>query len=460
MLMARSTRRGTALVASETLLILSAVVTVWSLRLDPLPPGSLTPLALKALLIAVVCQLCLYSRDLYERHLSADRQELVVRLLQGLGVSSVVLAIVYSWFPDLVIAPGVFSGTVAILALLIVPWRVSLAWATTQFGFGERLLVVGTSKTAVTLAEELWDRAELGVEIVGFVEPDGSDGITSSLPMPGVIGTIEDIPAIVRAQAVDRVVVSLGDARGKLPMDKLLEMKIDGVQFAHLASVYEEYTGRIALENLRPSWLIFSAGFNKTRMLSIGKRLIDVTAAAAGFLLSLPLLIAVAVAVKVTSPGPVLYSQRRVGKDGRIFVMYKFRSMRQDAEAKTGAVWATVGDSRVTPVGRFLRRMRLDELPQLWNVLIGEMSLVGPRPERPEFVSDLTRNIPFYGQRHVAKPGLTGWAQVRYTYGASLDDAIVKLQYDLFYIKHLSLWLDISIIFRTIKIVLLGRGAC
>jgi lipopolysaccharide/colanic/teichoic acid biosynthesis glycosyltransferase len=149
-----------------------------------------------------------------------------------------------------------------------------------------------------------------------------------------------------------------------------------------------------------------------------------------------------------------------VGKDGRIFVMYKFRSMRQDAEAKTGAVWATVGDSRVTPVGRFLRRMRLDELPQLWNVLIGEMSLVGPRPERPEFVSDLTRNIPFYGQRHVAKPGLTGWAQVRYNYGASTEDAIVKLQYDLFYIKHLSLRLDVSIILRTIKIVLLGRGAC
>jgi exopolysaccharide biosynthesis polyprenyl glycosylphosphotransferase len=195
-------------------------------------------------------------------------------------------------------------------------------------------------------------------------------------------------------------------------------------------------------------------------MLAVGKRLIDIAAATMGFLLSLPLLIAVAIAVKATSKGPVLYSQRRVGKDGQIFVMYKFRSMRQDAEAKTGAVWATVGDSRVTPVGRVLRRMRLDELPQLWNVLIGEMSLVGPRPERPEFVSDLTRNIPFYGQRHVARPGLTGWAQVRYIYGASMEDAIVKLQYDLFYIKHLSLWLDISIILRTIKIVLLGRGAC
>jgi sugar transferase (PEP-CTERM system associated) len=459
MLMARSTRRGTALVASEALLILGAIMVV-DLRLGPSTGGSLAPVLLKALLITVVCQLCLYSRDLYERELSADRQELVARLLQGLGVTSIVLAIVYSWFPNLVIGPGVYSGAVIILAFLLAPWRVALAWATTQFGFRERLLVVGTNKTAMALAAEVWDRANAGVEIVGFIEPDAGCHALSDPSMPGVIGTIEDIPAIVRARAVDRVVVSLTDARGKLPMDKLLEMKIDGVQFAHLASVYEEYTGRIALENLRPSWLIFSSGFNKTRVLSVGKRLIDIGAATVGFLLSLPLLIAVTVAVKVTSPGPVLYSQRRVGKDGHIFVMYKFRSMRQDAEAKTGAVWATVGDRRVTPVGRILRRMRLDELPQLWNVLIGEMSLVGPRPERPEFVSDLTRNIAFYGQRHVAKPGLTGWAQVRYTYGASMEDAIVKLQYDLFYIKHLSLWLDISIILRTIKIVLLGRGAC
>jgi sugar transferase (PEP-CTERM system associated) len=457
--MARSTRRGTALVASEALLILGAIMVV-DLRLGGAPAGSIAPVLLKALLITFVCQVCLYSRDLYERELSADRQELVARVLQGLGVTSVVLAIVYSWFPDLSIGHGVFGGSVIILALLLAPWRVALSWATTQFGFRERLLVVGTNKTAQALATEVWDRADMGVEIVGFIDPDGSHHMPSALSMPGVIGTIEDIPAIVRARAVDRVVVSLADARGKLPMDKLLEMKIDGVQFAHLASVYEEYTGRIALENLRPSWLIFSYGFNKTRMLSVGKRLIDITAATLGFLLSLPLLVAVAIAVKATSKGPVLYSQRRVGKDGQIFVMYKFRSMRQDAEAKTGAVWATVGDNRVTPVGRFLRRMRLDELPQLWNVLIGEMSLVGPRPERPEFVCDLTKNIPFYGQRHVAKPGLTGWAQVRYTYGASMEDAIVKLQYDLFYIKHLSLWLDISIILRTIKIVLLGRGAC
>ena len=460
MLMARSLRRGTALVASETLLILGAVVFAWYLLLDPSPGSALTPLLLKALLITVVCQLCLYSRDLYERQLGADHQDLVVRVLQALGVMSIVLALVYSMFPNLVIGPGVFAGATVLVAVFLAPWRLAVAWTTAQFGAQERLLVVGTSSAAVTLATELWDRRELGVEIVGFVEPEGARAVEPAQRMPAVIGTIEDIPAIVRARSVDRVVVSLVDARGKLPMDKLLEMKIDGVQFAHLASVYEEYTGRIAVENLRPSWLIFSAGFHKSRMISLGKRLMDITAATFGFLLSLPLQVAIAIAVKMTSPGPVLYSQRRVGRDGQIFVMYKFRSMRQDAEAKTGAVWARVGDARVTPIGRFLRRMRLDELPQLWNVLIGEMSLVGPRPERPEFVSDLTRNIPFYGQRHAVKPGLTGWAQVRYNYGASTEDAMRKLQYDLFYIKHLSLWLDINIILRTVKIVLLGRGAC
>ncbi len=460
MLMARAMRRGTALVASETLLILGAVVLAWYLLLDPSPGSALTPLLPKALLITVVCQLCLYSRDLYERQLGADRQDLVARVLQALGVTSIVLAIVYAMFPNLVIGPGVFAAATALVAVFLAPWRLALVWTAAQFGPHERLLVVGTNSAAVTLATELWNRRELGVEIVGFVEAEGTRTVEPASAMPAVIGTIEDIPAIVRARSVDRVVVSLVDARGKLPMDKLLEMKIDGVQFAHLASVYEEYTGRIAVENLRPSWLIFSSGFHKSRLVSLGKRLLDITAATFGFLLSLPLQVAIAIAVKATSPGPVLYSQRRVGRDGQIFVMYKFRSMRADAEAKTGAVWARVGDARVTPIGRFLRRMRLDELPQLWNVLIGEMSLVGPRPERPEFVTDLTRNIPFYGQRHAVKPGLTGWAQVRYNYGASTEDAMRKLQYDLFYIKHLSLWLDISIILRTVKIVLLGRGAC
>jgi exopolysaccharide biosynthesis polyprenyl glycosylphosphotransferase len=243
-------------------------------------------------------------------------------------------------------------------------------------------------------------------------------------------------------------------------MEKLLDMKLDGVTFDHLPSVYEEYTGKIAVENLRPSWLIFSAGFRKSRMLATAKRSVDIVLSTIGLVIGAPLFGIIALLVRLTSPGPVLYHQRRVGLRGHNFMVHKFRSMAQDAEAATGAVWASkTGDPRVTPVGLLLRKTRLDELPQLWNVLVGEMSLVGPRPERPEFVTDLTHVIPYYGQRHIVRPGLTGWAQVSYTYGASTEDALQKLQYDLFYIKNLSISLDVYILFETIKTVLLRKGA-
>jgi exopolysaccharide biosynthesis polyprenyl glycosylphosphotransferase len=205
---------------------------------------------------------------------------------------------------------------------------------------------------------------------------------------------------------------------------------------------------------------VFSPGFRKTRLLTAAKRLLDIVMATIGLVLALPIMAIVVLLVRLTSRGPVLYHQRRVGQHGRIFTVHKFRSMCHDAEATTGPVWAAkAGDARVTPIGRFLRRSRLDEVPQLWNVLKGDMSFVGPRPERPEFVGELTRDIPFYGQRHIVRPGLTGWAQVRYTYGATTEDALQKLQYDLFYIKNLSLPLDVFIILATIKTVVLGKGA-
>jgi sugar transferase (PEP-CTERM system associated) len=277
---------------------------------------------------------------------------------------------------------------------------------------------------------------------------------------PGVIGAVADIPSIVHDRRVDRVVVSLSDARGKLPMDDLLRMKLDrGVTFDHLATVYEEYTGKIAIENLRPSWLIFSAGFKKTQLLLAAKRALDIVAALVGLIVMAPVMAIVAAAVRLTSRGPALYHQQRVGHGGRVFTVHKFRSMRQDAEAETGAVWARAKDSRLTPVGGFLRRTRLDEVPQLWNVLVGDMSMVGPRPERPEFVSQLTEQIPFYGLRHSVRPGVTGWAQVRYTYGASVEDSMEKLQYDLFYIKHMTFAFDLFVMFSTVKTVILRRGA-
>jgi sugar transferase (PEP-CTERM system associated) len=333
----------------------------------------------------------------------------------------------------------------------------AFVWTSRQVGPRERILLVGTNDAAVELARELFERHDLGVKIVGFIDPDPAR-VGAPVLNPGVIGTVEDIPAIVRARGVDRVVVSLSDARGKLPMDKLLEMKLDGVAFDHLTSVYEQYTGKIAVDNLRPSWLIFSEGFRKSRVQTALKRLIDIVGAGVGLIIALPIMAAVAAAVKLSSGGGVMYHQARVGLRGHVFTVHKFRSMRADAERQTGAVWATPNDSRVTAVGRFLRRTRLDELPQLWNVLCGDMSIVGPRPERPEFVTTLTKQIPFYGQRHTVRPGLTGWAQVRYTYTASVEDAMEKLQYDLFYIKNRSIALDLFIAAKTVKTVLMQRG--
>jgi exopolysaccharide biosynthesis polyprenyl glycosylphosphotransferase len=243
-------------------------------------------------------------------------------------------------------------------------------------------------------------------------------------------------------------------------MDQLLAMKLnDGVRFDHLASLYEEYTGKIAVENLRPSWMIFSEGFRKKRRVALMKRSVDVVLSAIGLAIAAPVMLLTAMAIRVGSPGGAIYSQQRVGKDSKVFTIHKFRSMRADAEVGTGAVWSTKGDPRVTPLGRFLRRIRLDELPQLWNVLRGDMSLVGPRPERPEFVSELTKQIPFYGQRHAVQPGVTGWAQVRHDYGSSVADSLEKLQYDLFYIKHLSTTFDLFIVLETIKTVLVRRGS-
>ena len=462
LLLHRLTSRVIALVMLETVLIVSAVAVAAYVRLGE--AGWLVLISehglLKMLLVAVVCQTCLYYADLYDLRLVSDRRELFIRIAQALGSASLILATVYYWLPSLIIGRGVFMLAAFLVIVLVIGWRVVFEWVSRRVRPRERLLLVGTNGPAVALAREMFERRyEYGVEIVGFVDPDPTK-LGAAVINPGVIGTIEDIPSIVRARGVDRVVVSLADARGTLPMEKLLEMKLDGVSFAHLASVYEEYTGKIAVENLRPSWLIFSSGFKNTRLLATSKRLLDVVVSIVGLIVTLPLMGLIALAIKLTSPGPALYHQRRVGQHGRVFHVHKFRSMRCDAEAQTGPVWAAkTGDERVIAIGAFLRRARLDELPQLWNVLRGDMSLVGPRPERPEFVADLTKQIPYYGQRHVVRPGVTGWAQVRYTYGASTEDALQKLQYDLFYIKNLSLSLDLFILLNTVKTVLMRKGA-
>jgi len=457
------TWRSFVLVAGETVLLVSAVAIssiliggsqAWDLVTDDTA-------VFRVLLIVMVCQLCLHYADLYDLRTMTTKRDLAERLVGAIGAASLILGIAYWLFPLLVVRQGVYLLAAAIAIVMVMGWRSAFEMLMARLAPRQRLLLVGTSPAAILLARELFERRqELGVDIVGFVDPDPTR-VGAPVINPGVVGTIDDIPALAARLQVDRVVVSLSDQRGKLPMDQLLDMRLrTGVLFDHLASIYEEYTGKIALENLRPSWLVFSTGFRKGPSVMIVKRAFDIIASVCGLILASPLMLLSALLVKLDSPrDPVLYHQERVGLNGTLFTLHKFRTMRIDAEAGTGPVWSAGDeDPRITAVGRFMRKTRLDEIPQLWNVLRGSMSLIGPRPERPSFVEQLTKEIPFYGQRHVVKPGVTGWAQVRYTYGASVEDALEKMQYDLYYVKHMSLMFDILIALETIKIVLLRRG--
>ena len=458
------TWRSFVLVAGETALLAAAVVISSALMGGPQKWELLADntAMLRVLLIVVVCQLCLHYADLYDLRTITTKRDFMSRLMRAIGATSLILGIAYWLFPLLVVEQGVFLLSAALATVLVMVWRSAFEVVTARLAPRERLLLVGTSPAAIVLARELHERRnELGVNIVGFVDPDPTR-IGAPVINPGVVGTIDDIPALTARLHVDRVVVSLSDERGKLPMDRLLDVRLSsGVMFDHLASVYEEYTGKIALENLRPSWLIFSAGFRKTKLRMLIKRAFDIVASICGLILAAPLMLLSTLLLKLESArDPILYHQERVGLNGTPFTIHKFRTMRTDAEAGTGPVWSAGDkDPRITVVGRFMRKTRLDEIPQLWNVLRGDMSLIGPRPERPAFVEQLTRQIPFYGQRHVVKPGVTGWAQVRYTYGASVEDALEKMQYDLYYVKHMSLRFDLLIALETIKTVVLRRGA-
>jgi sugar transferase (PEP-CTERM system associated) len=293
--------------------------------------------------------------------------------------------------------------------------------------------------------------------VLGYLDdsPDAGDAIPRNHQL---LGKIKDLTGIVAENHPDLIVVAQFDRRGALPTKALLECRLRGILVEDWPTFYEKETGKILVAELRPSWLIFSDGFVKTPSSEIIKRGIDTVLSLIGLIVTFPLMLLIAASIRIDSPGPILFRQRRLGKHGRVFVIYKFRSMRDDAEHGTGPVWAREGDSRVTRVGRIIRRTRLDELPQLFNVLIGDMSFIGPRPERPEFVDELEEQIPFYRARLSVKPGITGWAQVRYHYGASVEDALEKLQYDLYYVKNVSLFLDLLILLNTIQVVLFARG--
>jgi sugar transferase (PEP-CTERM system associated) len=454
------TPRSVVFLTGETCLLLTAVVAGTFVRLGTLAVAALSDAGgiLRAGLFVGVCQMCLHYADLYDLRQIQSARTLVMRLLLAVGATSLLFTALHSWFPGWTIDPSVFLIAGLFAIWVVSSWRLSFAWLAARVAPRERLLIVGTNPAAIELARELNDRRhELGVEIVGFADADA--GRVGQTVLGRVVGGVEDIPAMIRTLSADRIVVSLSDARGKLPMDRLLDIRLQAnVTFDYLASAYEKYTGKIALETLRPSWLVFSSGFRNTRVRLCLKRALDVALSLVGLVLSAPLVLLAAAAVKLTSPGSVIYRQNRVGLQGRVFTIYKLRTMRADAEARTGPTWSAVNDSRITPVGRILRKTRLDELPQLWNVLRGDMSVIGPRPERPEFVAELTAAIPFFAHRHVVKPGITGWAQVHQAYAASVEDANEKLQYDLYYIKNLSVWLELVILAETVKTIVRQRG--
>jgi sugar transferase (PEP-CTERM system associated) len=425
----------------------------------------------KVALTTIVCQFIFYLFDLYDVSKPRLRRELLTDLFQAVGVVVAALGLVFMLRPTMLIGylesvEGFavrYGNGVPVIAMMLalammICWRLAIHWLMRHPRLGDRILIVGTDTLAVEVAREAMLRRDLGYKVVGFVSEDPKL-VGQSLFNPKVLGVVGDLNRIVAEEKIDRVVVALQDRRGRMPVDQLLKIRLQGgAAIEEGTALYEKLTGKQSVEMLRPSWIIFSGGGKRSTVWAVVRRLFNIAAAMIGLVLSLPIALLTGLAIKLDSSGPVFYTQERVGKNGRVFKIIKFRSMRQDAEASGAAQWAAKRDPRITRVGAFIRRTRIDEIPQFLNILRGEMSFVGPRAERPQFVEQLTEQIPFYSQRHLVEPGLTGWAQVNYGYGASVEDAMQKLQYDLYYIKNVSLLFDIWIMFKTIKIVLFGYG--
>lgn len=405
----------------------------------------------KLLAVTTLVLVCSHWFDLYEPAPARAESELYFRLLQVSGLVALTMAAVSYFFPGALIGNGSSLMGLVILTLSLLVWRRAYGWLAQQSYLRERVYVLGAGERALRLVRALRQQADLGFEVIGW-----TGNVEGEVTRQSVASHLIEL---AREKRVHRVIVAMPDRRGMIPMPELLELRLHGIKVEEATSWLEKISGKIEVEQLYPSWLIFQQGFRSNTLAMLMSRLLSVLVSFVSLVLVLPVIPFVLLAIKLDSRGPVLYKQQRVGRGGTTFYCYKFRTMRQDAEADTGPTWAGDEDPRITQVGRFLRRTRLDEIPQLWCVLKGDMAFVGPRPERPEFTEWLSNEIPFYGVRHVVRPGITGWAQVRYKYGNTAEDAKQKLQYDLFYIKNASLGLDLLIMFQTIKIVMLGRGA-
>ncbi|MDQ2926427.1 MAG: TIGR03013 family PEP-CTERM/XrtA system glycosyltransferase [Acidobacteriota bacterium] len=394
-----------------------------------------------------------YYFDLYEPQIVSARKEIYFRVLLVLGFDCFILSGILYFFPDASLwrARAYVAGF-----LLLIPgflfWRRAYEWLVTREFFRERIYVLGAGEFARSIVSAIQSRPDIGMEVVGW------ENITSDHSERKVIW-IEALDRISKLnKPVHRIIVAMESQRSELPVEELLALRFRGIAVEEVGTLRERLSGKIQLDGLRPSSFLYSEGFRISSSQQFTRRVISMSAATTGLLICLPFLPFIVLAVRLSSHGPVLFRQTRTGVNGVPFDVIKFRTMFIDAEA-SGAQWATKNDPRVTRVGMFMRKTRLDEIPQLWNILRGDMDFVGPRPERPEFIPMLSENLPFYYLRHLIRPGLTGWAQIRYGYGATLAETKEKLEYDLYYLKHMSLGLDLFIMFETIKTIVRRRGA-
>jgi len=401
--------------------------------------------------------------DTYDFDRNTRKREIIINTLLGTATSFFLLSITYYMYPGIMLGRGILLVSIAIFAVLQYCWHVVFYLAGHHARrFSRRVLVLGTGSLASQVGE-FCSSGNSNFTLAGYALCNCNGAMENdreniAIPHDLIVGSADDLLAATHQAQANIIVVALSERRGVFPLRDVLRCKLNGIEIMDAPSFYELVYGKLMLEHITPSWIIFSSGFRRSIYFNMFKRYVDIVLSLAGLTLTLPFFPIIALAIKLDSPGPVFFKQIRVGNKEKMFNLYKFRSMRQDAEEKSGAIWAAKNDPRVTRLGSFIRKSRIDEIPQLYNVLKGDMSFVGPRPERPEFVEKLKQVIPYYSKRHFIKPGVTGWAQVRYPYGASVEDAIEKLRYDLFYIKNLSPFLDTLIFFETIKVVLFGRG--
>jgi len=416
-------------------------------------------LLLKTFLILFISQSFLYINDLYDFKITNTFSEFGIRLLQAVGGSAVLLSGIYFLFPSAIIGQGISLICILLILILLISWRIFYMFVLNNGIFNKKIIILGSGELAKNIANEIKEKKDCGYSVESVVmEDDDGQSITDKDNFEIFKNGFSGLCDMAVELGVDKIVEALKEKRGALPVNELLKCRVDGVDILKGNSFYEMLTGKLIVSQINPAWLIFSDGFRKSAGRRIFKRTTDIILSSVMLVSLSPFLLIVVLLIKIDSRGNVIFSQERVGEKGKIFKVHKFRSMVNDAEKLSGPVWAGDNDPRVTRMGSIMRKLRIDEFPQLWNVIKGEMSFVGPRPERGFFVKDLQKDIPYYGERFSVKPGLTGWAQVSYGYGATFEDAVEKLNYDLFYIKNMSIFMDLMIVLRTVKTVLVGKG--